>query len=148
MTSDGSSLRSTTQATTSPPSKLGALFEQLGRDKRLGLCVDTAHTFASGYDLRTADGLQQAVDEIDTYIGLDRLLLIHANDSKVGLSSFVDRHENIGKGQIGEEAFARMLAHPALRGVPWVLEVPGYDDKGPDAPNVQALRRLAGRPLD
>lgn len=128
--------------------QIGALFERLGRDKHLGLCVDTAHTFASGYDLRTADGLQQAVDEIDTYIGLDRLLLIHANDSKVGLSSFVDRHENIGKGQIGEEAFARMLAHPALRGVPWVLEVPGYDDKGPDAPNVQALRRLAGRPLD
>jgi deoxyribonuclease-4 len=125
--------------------QIGNLFERLGRDKRLGLCVDTAHTFASGYDLRTADGLQQAVDEIDKFIGLDRLLIIHANDSKVGLSSFVDRHENIGKGQIGEDAFARMLAHPALRDKPWVLEVPGYDDKGPDAPNVKALKRLAGR---
>jgi len=128
--------------------QIGELFERLGRDKRLGLCVDTAHTFASGYDLRTRDGLQQAVDEIDRFVGLDRLQLIHANDSKVGLGSFVDRHENIGKGLIGEEAFARMLAHPALRDVPWVLEVPGFEDMGPDAPNVRTLKRLAGRPVD
>ena len=129
---------------------LGSRFEQIGElvkrldgDARIGLCLDTAHTFASGYDLRTEDGIQRTVDEVDEFIGLERLRLIHANDSKVGLNSFVDRHENIGKGQLGEEAFVRMLSHPALRPVAWVLEVPGYDDKGPDKPNLDELKRLA-----
>ncbi len=126
--------------------QIGSLFDRLGRDRRLGLCVDTAHTFASGYDIRTAEGLAQVLDEVDRYVGLDRLLLIHANDSKVGLGSFVDRHENTGRGLIGAEAFARMLTDPALRDKPWVLEVPGLEDKGPDLPNVLELKRLAGRP--
>ncbi len=125
--------------------QIGALFERLGRDPRLGLCVDTAHTFASGYDLRVDEGIQRTVDEITQHIGLERLKLVHANDSKVGLSSAVDRHENIGKGLLGEEAFERMLAHPALKPLPWVLEVPGYDGKGPDLQNVLALKRLAGQ---
>jgi deoxyribonuclease-4 len=125
--------------------QIGALFKRLERDPRVGLCVDTAHTFASGYDLRIDAGIEQAVDEIERHIGLDRLKLIHANDSKVGLGSAVDRHENIGKGLLGEEAFERMLAHPALQPLPWVLEVPGYDDKGPDLQNMLDLKRLAGR---
>ncbi len=127
--------------------QIGALFDRLGRDARLGLCLDTAHTFASGYDLRIDEGIARAVDEISAHIGIDRLRLIHANDSKVGLGSAVDRHENIGKGLLGEEAFVRMLAYPVLgsRSVPWVLEVPGYDDKGPDKPNLDTLKRLAGR---
>lgn len=126
--------------------QIGSLFERLGRDKRIGLCLDTAHTFASGYDLRLDSGIQRAVDEIEQHMGLDRLKLIHANDSKADLGSAVDRHENIGHGLLGEDAFVKMLAHPALKDLPWVLEVPGYDDKGPDLPNVQALKRLAGRP--
>jgi deoxyribonuclease IV len=125
--------------------QIGALFDRLGRDERLGVCLDTAHTFASGYDLRTDEGIQRAIDEIDSHIGLDGLKLIHANDSKVGLNSAVDRHENIGKGMLGEDAFVRMLAHPALQEVAWVLEVPGYDDKGPDLQNLVDLKRLAGR---
>jgi deoxyribonuclease-4 len=128
--------------------QIGALFDRLGRDPRLGLCLDTAHTFASGYDLRIADGIQRAVDEIAQYIDIERLRLIHANDSKVGLGSGVDRHENIGKGLLGDEAFLKMLAHPALKPLPWVLEVPGYDNKGPDRQNVLDLKRLAGRVLD
>jgi deoxyribonuclease-4 len=107
--------------------------------------MDTAHTFASGYDLRVEDGIQQAVDEIAQFIGIERLKLIHANDSKVDLNSFVDRHENIGKGLLGDQAFERMLAHPALEHVAWVTEAPGYDDKGPDLQTVLDLRRLAGR---
>jgi deoxyribonuclease-4 len=127
--------------------QIGSLFDRLGRDARLAVCLDTAHTFASGYDLRIADGLERAVDEIDRSLGVERLRLIHANDSKVGLGSAVDRHENIGDGLIGEAAFERMLAHAVLGNLPWVLEVPGYDDKGPDLRNVKTLKRLAGRPV-
>jgi deoxyribonuclease-4 len=125
--------------------QIGDLLERLGGDPRLGLCLDTAHTFASGYDLRVDEGIQRAVDEVGEFIGIERLHLIHANDSKVGLNSAVDRHANIGKGELGEEAFRKLLAHPALRPTAWVLEVPGYDDKGPDKPNLDELKRLAGR---
>jgi deoxyribonuclease IV len=123
--------------------QIGNVIERLGRDERLGLCLDTAHTFASGYDLRTDEGIGQTVNEVSEFIGLDRLKLIHANDSKVDLNSAVDRHENIGRGFLGESAFVAMLAHPALRDCAWVLEVPGYDDKGPDKPNLDVLKRLA-----
>jgi deoxyribonuclease-4 len=127
--------------------QIGSLFDRLDRDPRLGLCLDTAHTFASGYDLRTDEGIERTFEEVDRHIGLERLRVIHANDSKVGLGSAVDRHENIGHGQLGEEAFVRMLSHPKLKNLPWVLEVPGFDDKGPDLLNVQTLKRLAGRPV-
>ena len=125
--------------------QIGLIIDRLGRDKRLGLCVDTAHTFASGYDLREPDGVQRAVDEIERFVGLDRFKVIHANDSKVDLNSAVDRHENIGKGFMGDQAFQRMLAHSVLRRIPWVTEAPGYDGKGPDLQNVLDLKRLAGR---
>jgi deoxyribonuclease IV len=125
--------------------QIGGVLDRLGRNARLGLCVDTAHTFASGYDLRDDDDIQRAVDEIDSHVGLERLMVIHANDSKVGLGSAVDRHENIGHGLLGDEAFRRILAHPALKDVPWVVEAPGYDGKGPDLQNVRDLKRLAGR---
>jgi deoxyribonuclease-4 len=87
----------------------------------------------------------QALDELDRHVGLDRLKLVHANDSKSPIGSAVDRHENIGKGHLGEEAFERMLQHPALSNLPWVLEVPGYAKEGPDEENVRTLKRLAGR---
>ena len=123
--------------------QIGSIVDRLGRDERLGLCMDTAHTFASGYDLREGEGIQRAVDEIAKFIGLDRLKVIHANDSKVDLNSAVDRHENIGKGRLGADAFVKMLSHAELKDRAWVLEVPGYDDKGPDKPNLDELKRLA-----
>jgi deoxyribonuclease-4 len=125
--------------------QIGSLLGRLGRDARLGLCVDTAHTFASGYDLRVQQGVEQAIEEIERFVGLERLRLIHANDSQADLGSAVDRHADIGRGFLGDETFGRMLADPRLAELPWVLEVPGADKKGPDEANVRALRRLAGR---
>lgn len=125
--------------------QIGDLIRRLDGDPRLALCLDTAHTFASGYDLREPSGIQRAVDEIEEWIGLERLLLIHANDSRVGLGSAVDRHENIGRGHLGDAAFELLLRHAALKDRAWVLEVPGYDDKGPDRQNLDDLKRLAGR---
>lgn len=133
---------------------LGCTFEQLaemmdavGRPARLAVCWDTCHLFAAGYDVSTADGLERTIDEMDRIIGLERLAAVHANDSKFPLGSGRDRHENIGRGHIGEAAFERLLTHPALAEVPFVLEVPGLDGNGPDPENIATLRRLAGRPL-
>ncbi len=124
--------------------QLGRLLDDLARDERLGVCLDTAHAFASGYDVRSAAGVDRLVTELDQAVGFERLRLVHANDSKAGLGSALDRHTNIGAGQIGELGFARMIGERALSAVPWVLEVPGVGGKGPDARNVRLLRRLAG----
>ena len=113
-------------------------------DKRLGVCWDTCHLFNAGYDVGSAKGLEKTVDEFGELIGFEWLFAIHANDSKTPLGARRDRHENIGKGHIGAEAFARMLAHPLLRPLPWILEVPGFENKGPDRKNIEILRGLAG----
>lgn len=129
---------------------IGRRFEQIGTilarcdDPRLQVCLDTAHIFEAGYDVTSAEGLESTIEQFDRFIGLSRLAAIHVNDSKTPLSSNVDRHENIGMGLIGEDAFARILHHPALRPLPFLLEVPGLTNEGPDRPNVETLRRLAG----
>jgi deoxyribonuclease IV len=134
---------------------LGSRFEQLaemiagvGGDRRLAVCWDTCHLFGAGYDVASGDGLERTVDEMERALGLDRLMVVHANDSKTPLGSGIDRHENIGRGCIGEEAFERMLTHAALRDLPFLLEVPGLDGNGPDLENISIMRRLAGRPLE
>lgn len=89
-----------------------------------GICLDTCHAFAAGYDLAKEDGLSKFVEEIDTYIGRNKTKLIHLNDSKKDFNSRVDRHEHIGKGSIGKEAIKRFLRHPAFESVPIILETP------------------------
>lgn len=111
---------------------------------RVFVCLDTAHAFANGYDLRTAEGIDSAITAFDELIGLDRLTLVHANDSRAEFQSNVDRHANIGDGHIGTEAFGMLLNDERLRNLPWVLEVPGDSKQGPDLPNVNRLRALAG----
>jgi deoxyribonuclease IV len=124
--------------------QIGEVIDRLDRDPRLQVCLDTAHIFAAGYDITTRDGLSSTLRQFDELIGLDRLAAIHVNDSKSPFASNVDRHENIGKGLIGEDALALVLNHPHLRHIPFLLEVPGFDGQGPDRQNVLALRRLAG----
>ncbi len=125
-------------------SRLDQLAEILAIDPNLGLCLDSAHAFAAGLDLSGQKTLNELVEQIDRSIGLDRLLVIHVNDSKVGLAGRADRHENIGQGAIGLDAFGRMLNHPKLRGKPFILETPGFEPKhkGPDRRNVDLLKSV------
>ncbi len=128
---------------------VGARFEELRAmidavgDPRVGTCFDTCHAFASGYDLRTPEAVAATLDEWDRVVGLERLEVIHCNDSQAGLGSNRDRHANLGQGQIGEEGFRALLHDPRLAKVPFILEVPGLAGKGPDAASLEALRRLA-----
>jgi deoxyribonuclease-4 len=116
-----------------------------------GACLDTAHLFAAGYDIKSEAGLASTLDLIDSTIGLDRVPVFHVNDSKVPLGARVDRHEHLGKGKIGAEAFRRFLTHPQLSataqyGVPgraFLAETP-IDDPGDDRRNVAALWEFAG----
>jgi len=124
--------------------QLGYILGQMEGDPRVQICLDTAHVFEAGYDITTSEGLEQTLGEFDRSVGLSHLRAIHVNDSKTPLGSNVDRHENIGYGLIGEEAFARILHHRALRPLPFILEVPGLTNEGPDRPNIETLRRLAG----
>ena len=109
----------------------------------LGICVDTAHLFAAGHDLRCEQGLEGALADISATIGLERVFVIHVNDSKTALGSRVDRHEHIGKGKIGRDGFRRILNHPQLTGRAFILETP-IDRPGDDRRNVAALWRLVG----
>lgn len=110
----------------------------------LGVCIDTAHTFAAGWDIQTATGLDAALRDIDRVIGLDRVAVVHVNDSKTALGSRVDRHQHIGKGLIGLEAFGRILNHPLLARCAFILETP-IDKPGDDRRNVATLWKLTGR---
>ncbi|MBO0684977.1 MAG: deoxyribonuclease IV [Candidatus Dormibacteraeota bacterium] len=126
---------------------VGAHFEEVRAiidavdDPRIGACFDTCHAFASGYDERTPDSARATLDEWERVVG--KLEVLHCNDSQTRLGSNRDRHANIGQGEIGEGGFRALLHDPRLAGVPFILEVPGFEGKGPDAANLEILRRLA-----
>jgi len=138
-------------------SAVGSRLEEVGeilaglRNLPVGACLDTAHLFAAGYDIKSEGGLASTVGQIDGAIGLENVPVFHVNDSKIPLGGRVDRHEHIGKGKIGAEAFARILRHPrfgaagpeGLAGRAFVAETP-IDDPGDDRRNVAALWELAG----
>lgn len=136
---------------------VGARLEEVGeilvglRDLPVGACLDTAHLFAAGYDIKSEAGLASTIGQIESSIGLENVPVIHANDSKIPLGGRVDRHEHVGKGKIGADAFARILRHPrfgaaapeGLTGRAFIAETP-IDDPGDDRRNVAALWELAG----
>ncbi len=119
--------------------ELGEIVRAVG-DVRVKVCIDVAHTFAAGYDWRNR--IDAILEEFDREVGLDKLAAFHANDSKVDFESYKDRHANIGEGFLGTEAFEQLLNHPLLKGKPFLLEVPGFDDNGPDKENVDILKEL------
>lgn len=129
---------------------LGYTFYQLKRmmegakdRKRIGICFDTCHAFAAGYDLSHQEGIEQTLGEIDKYLGLEQLKAIHLNDSKFPLGSRKDRHMHIGKGYIGLEAFKMLVNHQYLKDLPFILETPKYDEKD-DLNNINLVKTLVG----
>jgi len=126
--------------------KLGGEFEHLARvieatEREPEVCLDTAHAFAAGYDLSTAEGVEETVAAFDEEIGLERLACIHLNDSKHGCGTNKDEHAHIGEGEIGVEGMRAVITHPELADVPLVLETPNEDDRG-FAWNIQRVREL------
>jgi len=113
---------------------------------RTGFCLDTCHLHASGYDVATEAGLQKTVSQAAAVLGLERVPVMHTNDSKGALNSRLDRHANIGEGHIGLDGFRRILNHPKLRGKAFVLETP-IDEPGDDQRNVDALKSLCPNSL-
>jgi deoxyribonuclease IV len=122
--------------------QMAAVFEGVGDDPRLGICLDTCHLFAAGYDLRDEPAYTGTMALFDRLIGLKHVHLIHANDSKRELGARVDRHEHIGQGHIGIKGFELLLCDPRLTHVPVLLETPKKDDMDPV--NLKALRQAAG----
>lgn len=128
---------------------LGASFEELAGiisqsayPDRLGVCYDTCHGFAAGYDIRTAKAYEQTFAEFDRIIGLDRLKFFHLNDAIKGLGSRVDRHTHIGRGEIGRSGFRLLVNDPRFASHPMVLETPKGDDLAEDIENLRLLRSL------
>jgi deoxyribonuclease-4 len=121
--------------------ELGTIIRESGSD-RVKVCIDVQHAFAAGHDVKTRPGLDKMLEEFERDVGLDRLIAVHANDSKCPLGGGIDRHENIGDGHIGRDGFENLLSHPALTDVPFLLEAPGFDDHGPDKQNVEILKSL------
>jgi deoxyribonuclease IV len=118
------------------------LIDKTGGPKRLGLCIDSCHLHATGYDVRTLEGMKDLVDEIDAKVGLKQLKLLHVNDSRDARGSNRDRHAPIGKGEIGRSGFRAFLGEKRLQGIPAVLEGPGIDGHDVAKKDVQLTRRL------
>jgi len=122
---------------------LAAIIEQVP-EGRFGVCFDTCHAWAAGYDLSTMEGFARVMEEFDRVIGLERLRAFHVNDSRKGLGCRVDRHEHVGQGSIGEAGFAALMKDPRFAGIPKILETPKGDEGELDRMNLALLRRLAG----
>ncbi len=126
--------------------KIGVTLDEVGSivhdlaDSRVKVCLDTCHLHAAGYDLSTSASFDTFLSEFDKKIGLERLELFHVNDSKDEFSSHRDRHENIGEGEITPSVFENILQSPHTRDLPFIIETPGFDKKGPDKKNIDMLK--------
>jgi deoxyribonuclease IV len=131
---------------------LGGRFEELAAimdrvpQGRFGICFDTCHAFAAGYDISSAEGYARVMAEFDSQVGLDQIYAFHVNDSKKGLGSRVDRHEHIGRGSIGQEGFRALMQDGRFQQTPKILETPKDNGLQADKENLATLRRLAETP--
>lgn len=142
--SDGLSTELLLENTAGQGETIGDTFEELAHilanvgNPRLGICLDTAHLLASGYDMRTKASLSNSLAAFSSVISLDRVKLIHGNDSKAGLGEKKDRHEHIGKGKIGKEGFKAVLESPSLKKLDMIVEIPPEEV----APDIELLKRM------
>lgn len=127
--------------------ELAALIDAAGADDRLGLCLDSCHLYASGFDIRTAAGLTETLDECTELVGVDRIGSLHVNDSKTGLGSNVDRHAALGAGELGDAGCAVFLSEPRFEGLPMIFEGPGLGGKQVEADDLRAMVALRDRGL-
>ncbi|MCL5004265.1 MAG: deoxyribonuclease IV [Patescibacteria group bacterium] len=129
---------------------IGTRFEELAElvsaadSSRTAVCLDTQHAFAAGYPINLPQGLDDVINKLQALGLLKKLVAVHTNDSKFPLGSLRDRHENIGRGFIGLDGFKNILNHPLLKELPFIIETPGFDNKGPDKKNLEILRGLVG----
>jgi len=117
------------------------IIQGLKEKERVGLCFDTAHAYLAGYNIATQEGLEATLDEIDKLVGINLIQLIHLNDAKDRLDSHRDRHEHIGKGYIGRQGMKKIVNHPKLRNLPFILETP-KDSENADKINLATTKRL------
>lgn len=129
---------------------MGSSFEDIKRildrveiRERVGVCFDTAHAYAAGYDLHSPRGVDDTLGKFNSVLGFSRLKVIHLNDSQVGLGSGRDRHEHIGLGYIGEQGFRALFKHEAVRSLPFIMETP-IDERGDEKENMRKARELSG----
>ncbi len=122
-------------------SQLKYIMEQIDYPDKVGVCFDTCHAFAAGYNLAEEQGIEETIAQFDREIGLDKLKAIHLNDSKYGLGSKRDRHTHIGEGFIGTNGFRLLINHPQLKDLPFILETPKKNDKD-DRRNIELVRSL------
>jgi deoxyribonuclease-4 len=128
--------------------ELAALIDGAGGGKRLGACLDSCHLLASGYDIRTADGLSDVLDDFDRVVGMDRLGSLHVNDSKTALGSNVDRHIGLGEGELGVEGCSAFLSEPRFEGLPCIFEGPGTAGKAVEPLDMAIAWRMRAEGLD
>jgi deoxyribonuclease-4 len=124
---------------------LRSIIDRVEQKHRMGVCLDTCHLFASGYDISADEGWNRCMETFDDVVGLERLVAVHVNDSKRELGSRVDRHEHIGKGRIGLDGFAAMMNDFRLAHIPKILETPKSEDMHEDVENMQRLLSLTRR---
>jgi deoxyribonuclease-4 len=122
--------------------ELASMIDAAGGDERLGVCLDSCHLFASGYDIRTAEALDGVLEDFDRVVGLDRLGSLHVNDSMTPLGSNRDRHTNLGDGEIGRAGMAAFLSEPRFDGLPCIFEGPGKAGKQVEADDMAAAFAL------
>jgi len=122
--------------------ELADVVERAGAGERLGVCLDSAHLLASGHEIRTPAALAAVVDDYERDLGIERLRCLHLNDSKTPLGSNVDRHANLGEGELGENGIRVFLGEPRFHGLPVLLEVPGPTGHGPDPGQIAIAKRL------
>ena len=127
--------------------ELAEIIDAAGGDERIGLCLDSCHLLASGYDIRTAEGLSDVLDDFDRVVGLDRLGSLHVNDSVTPLGSNRDRHANLGEGEIGPDGIAAFLSEPRFEGMPVIFEGPGAAGKAVERVDIENAIALRERGL-